>query len=552
MAKRIHEVPRVTTAADDDLLFVGDPSDGSLSAIERADLTDQLVSFATNTSAKTGTATNEAMTPATTRAVTPFLDVRWYGATGNGSTDDTTALQAAINDAVTRGWTLYAPGGTYLITSALSVTGPLTLAGDGPFRTRIRNNSTTADFFTATNVLFITIRGVEFDSTVTRTSGCLFNFSNVDHVRLENLRIVDPFKAGDFNGCDIVHIVDAYLIHGGRGFNRGFWFQSCVAVTIQRMVSNMGIQTVSNPQLQVDSGIDTFMMSDSVIACQAGQGGEAEAIAFTHSLSPGSFAPRWIRLSNVYVESGTTKPGMRVDAALSLYVSNGYFTSSNRGVNIEAGVDVRFSQCLFTNNQNEGVRLGVTGTVDVASFDGCTFSDNSQATTNTTDGAIVGGITGSASFTDCYFGDAVIGATKKQRYGIYLSSPRVSIIRPTFGTNTTGRVGGTEFPAVMIEGDTTNRKLTFYDTSLSWETNQVLATAHKLHVNGELEVDGALNHDGTTVGFYGVTPVARSSTYTATNVTTDRTYDANTTTLDEVADVLGTLIADLKATGLIG
>lgn len=44
----------------------------------------------------------------------------------------------------------------------------------------------------------------------------------------------------------------------------------------------------------------------------------------------------------------------------------------------------------------------------------------------------------------------------------------------------------------------------------------------------------------------------KSSAYTPTNVTTDRAYDANATTVDEVADVLGTLIADLQATGLIG
>jgi hypothetical protein len=39
--------------------------------------------------------------------------------------------------------------------------------------------------------------------------------------------------------------------------------------------------------------------------------------------------------------------------------------------------------------------------------------------------------------------------------------------------------------------------------------------------------------------------------YNITNVTTDRALDANATTLDEVADVLGTLIADLKLTGII-
>lgn len=54
------------------------------------------------------------------------------------------------------------------------------------------------------------------------------------------------------------------------------------------------------------------------------------------------------------------------------------------------------------------------------------------------------------------------------------------------------------------------------------------------------------------IGFWNATPVIRPSAYTPTNVTTDRSYDANSTTIDEVADVLGTLIADLQSVGLIG
>lgn len=53
----------------------------------------------------------------------------------------------------------------------------------------------------------------------------------------------------------------------------------------------------------------------------------------------------------------------------------------------------------------------------------------------------------------------------------------------------------------------------------------------------------------TTVNrFFHSTP----GTYTPTNITTDRGYDANATTLDEVADVLGTLIADLQSRKIIG
>jgi hypothetical protein len=52
--------------------------------------------------------------------------------------------------------------------------------------------------------------------------------------------------------------------------------------------------------------------------------------------------------------------------------------------------------------------------------------------------------------------------------------------------------------------------------------------------------------NGSVVKLYKV------ATYTPTNVTTDRSYDANATTLDEVADVLGSLIADLQSLGVLG
>ena len=69
---------------------------------------------------------------------------------------------------------------------------------------------------------------------------------------------------------------------------------------------------------------------------------------------------------------------------------------------------------------------------------------------------------------------------------------------------------------------------------------------------GDLMLLGDFDHDGSNVGFYGTTPVAQSAAYTPTNVVTDRAYDANATTLAEIADVLGTVIADLQATGLFG
>ena len=45
---------------------------------------------------------------------------------------------------------------------------------------------------------------------------------------------------------------------------------------------------------------------------------------------------------------------------------------------------------------------------------------------------------------------------------------------------------------------------------------------------------------------------ASSSRYTVTNVTADRAFDADSTSTAELADVLGTLITDLRDRGVIG
>ena len=80
----------------------------------------------------------------------PWADVRHpdFGAVGDGVTDDTTAIQAAI-DSLTSGGTILLPQGTYLISSALTVSvSALTIIGVGIDATTIKTNSTTEDIFT--------------------------------------------------------------------------------------------------------------------------------------------------------------------------------------------------------------------------------------------------------------------------------------------------------------------------------------------------------------------------------------------------------------------
>lgn len=57
--------------------------------------------------------------------------------------------------------------------------------------------------------------------------------------------------------------------------------------------------------------------------------------------------------------------------------------------------------------------------------------------------------------------------------------------------------------------------------------------------------------DGAYAFAGGIVGAAQTGYTTPTNLTTDRTFDANATTIDELADVLGTLIEDLKTKGII-
>ena len=78
-----------------------------------------------------------------------------------------------------------------------------------------------------------------------------------------------------------------------------------------------------------------------------------------------------------------------------------------------------------------------------------------------------------------------------------------------------------------------------------------LDSTGKFQIDGEIEIDGDLNHDGSNIGFFGTAPAAQAAAYTPTNVTPDRAYDADATTLDELADIVGTIISDLQAYGLL-
>jgi Pectate lyase superfamily protein len=94
------------------------------------------------------------------------FDVKAYGATGNGTTDDTAAIQAAISAA--GAGTVYFPAGTYSYTTVHILNISTSLVGAGSNATTLRQTASggiVVDVSTTPPYQGGTIKGIRFDST---------------------------------------------------------------------------------------------------------------------------------------------------------------------------------------------------------------------------------------------------------------------------------------------------------------------------------------------------------------------------------------------------
>jgi len=83
------------------------------------------------------------------------------------------------------------------------------------------------------------------------------------------------------------------------------------------------------------------------------------------------------------------------------------------------------------------------------------------------------------------------------------------------------------------------------DTTLYRSAADTLKTDDKLLVTGEVELDAALNHDGTTIGFFGTAPATQTTVADAGALATTETADGTYDTTEQ--DMLNNLLTDVTA-----
>jgi hypothetical protein len=122
-----------------------------------------------------------------------------FGATGNGTTDDTVAIQTAIDAA--QGGALYIPTGTYLCSAQLDINANTLIFGDGRSASILSFNHTGRGLFSTfpvntTNVADIKLR--DFGITCTNASNTDGGYVDIcgTFIDLENIKIDGTFQYG--------------------------------------------------------------------------------------------------------------------------------------------------------------------------------------------------------------------------------------------------------------------------------------------------------------------------------------------------------------------
>lgn len=134
-----------------------------------------------------------------------LVDVTWYGASP-GASD--TVNKAAFDAALVAG-DIFIPPGTYNITSLASIAGRA-IVGAGRENTILRTTSATADVITVGAVGYVTITGLQFQSSVTRSAGSYV------YVTDGPFQIEDFLMTGAFRGITVADGSSHTEIFDGR------------------------------------------------------------------------------------------------------------------------------------------------------------------------------------------------------------------------------------------------------------------------------------------------------------------------------------------------
>ena len=166
-----------------------------------------------------------------------IVSVKDFGAVGDGVTDDTAAIQAAIGYAATYateiGMAVYFPRGSYLYSALTVAVSHVKLKGNGD--ARLIKSGATGDGLTikstGARIFGNQITGLVFASNVTGVSGRLIYCENVGQLTIKDV-VITNFPAAGYRGVEFYNVSQSILGAAIQNcVERGFYARDCTDVT---------------------------------------------------------------------------------------------------------------------------------------------------------------------------------------------------------------------------------------------------------------------------------------------------------------------------------
>ena len=357
------------------------------------------------------------------------LSVKWFGAYGDNSHDDTSSIQNCLN-AVTSGGAAYFPTGRYQVTTTLNVSPVVYLNGDGYNATRIVSANATGDVVSFSGGMSTTFGGgitnMCIDTSVVRTAGAALKCSNIQEF------LIDKFSVN--------------TTAGGSHFT-GITLESTSGLQFQTRVTNFSIFGCTNIGVLLgDTGtgsngaVGDLIMSNGLLSgCGKGivannlSGFYWDNVDVFGSITAGiTFAPTntsnqtctFGLLVNILADSTSNGPGWLFNGngiIADLSLSNCWGASNHSmGFDFTSGMNsVKLVNCIATNNQQNGFEVRATGNVIFVS---CAAEANSVASSATYHGFNIEANVSGFQILDCISGgvgfEVASGGTNQQGYGI--------------------------------------------------------------------------------------------------------------------------------------
>lgn len=336
-----------------------------------------------------------------------FLNIKDYGAIGDGSTDDTAAIQAAINALPASGGCVFVPPGTYSISSSLSLSEGAELCGTGSGSIlQVRSSALGIDVVKIGNgsgtLSFAAVRHLKITSNGQKTAGSAIVLNKAYRVWLESLSLEFQYRGVYIQDSTAIWLKNsdirdtkenAITIESalGQGFE---WYIDSVLCD-NPTVSNIGTGLLWNGGESLHVSHSNFQRFTNGFVANTTNGRESR-FAFIEGMICDFSSDNNVRITN----TGT-------GATVGLTFTNCWSgTATNYGILVDrpgAGLvqGVRWVGGKVFHNGLAGFRLA--GGQDTHISD-CDIIANSQTVSAARHGVEVGGDVGEFSVTGCRIG----------------------------------------------------------------------------------------------------------------------------------------------------